>query len=164
MKTFALLIWLLCFGVPVAASAETATLHAFDADSYPALLSDDKRPVMLTLWSTTCSSCLKELSLMKDIIDQHPEVAFVFVSVDDFSVADQVTDVLQKNQLMRLNNWLFTESNSAKLRYQIDPRWYGELPRTYFYDQNRQRTAVSGVLSKQDYIEKLAKISPQSDL
>lgn len=164
MKQFILMICFLGFTLPAAAFAEGTDLNAFDSGGYPALLPDDDRPVMLTLWSTTCSSCLKELSMMKELIDQHPDVAFVFVSVDDFSVADQVTAVLQKNRLTQFSNWLFTENNSARLRYQIDPYWYGELPRTYFFDRNRQRTGVSGVLSKKEYAEKLAKISLGSDL
>jgi hypothetical protein len=35
--------------------------------------------------------------------------------------------------------------------FEIDPKWYGELPRTYFLDAAHQRTGVSGVLSKEDY-------------
>ncbi len=89
--------------------------------------------------------------MLKTIGDNHPGLSIVLVSVDDSGDAEQVRKVLKNNQLEEMNNWLFTEANSAQLRYQIDPTWYGELPRTYFYDSAHDRSGISGVLSKQDY-------------
>ncbi len=132
--------------------AEPAPLQPFGPDSYGAILEqNDRRPLMLVLWSLTCSSCMKEMGMLNKIRAQHPELAVVLVSVDDFADAEQVREVLEKNRLSELNNWLFTEANSARLRYQIDPTWYGELPRTYFFNTAHEKTAVSGVLSEEDY-------------
>ena len=39
------------------------------------------------------------------------------------------------------------EADEDKLRYSIDPTWYGELPRTYFYDADHQITPLSGKIS-----------------
>ena len=50
---------------------------------------------------------------------------------------------------------VFTEDNSAKLRFEIDPSWYGELPRTYFFDKKHQRSGLSGVISHEKYNEKI---------
>ena len=36
-----------------------------------------------------------------------------------------------------------------KLRYVIDQDWYGELPRSYYYDADHQRSSHSGTLSQQ---------------
>jgi len=35
-----------------------------------------------------------------------------------------------------------------KLRFYIDPGWYGELPRSYFYDAAQQRSGHSGALTR----------------
>ena len=40
----------------------------------------------------------------------------------------------------------------AKLRYGIDPSWFGELPRSYFYDAAHNRLPHSGALNE-DHIE-----------
>lgn len=141
--------------------AETGEILPFDKGSYQALLNTHKdKPIVLVLWSITCSSCMKEMKSLKKISDQHPEVTFVTISVDDFSSVDQVKNILENNQLSPLDNWLFTENNSAKLRYQIDPLWYGELPRTYFLDAQHNRAGFSGILSEHDYDRIIATITP----
>ena len=43
----------------------------------------------------------------------------------------------------------FTDPNIERLRYTIDPDWFGALPRSYFYDERGNRKGVSGLLSKE---------------
>jgi len=38
----------------------------------------------------------------------------------------------------------FAESDEERLRYSIDKNWYGELPRTYYYDTSHQVKTLSG--------------------
>jgi hypothetical protein len=40
--------------------------------------------------------------------------------------------------------WQFSESDDERLRYSIDKQWYGELPRTYYYDKAHQIKSLSG--------------------
>lgn len=75
----------------------------------------------------------------------------IMLATDDLSAMDQIQQILEKNQLSAIENWVFADENTQKLRFEIDPKWYGELPRTYFLDAAHQRTGVSGVLSKEDY-------------
>lgn len=141
--------------------AEPVPLHPFGSGSYQAILAQHQnRPLILVLWSLTCSSCMKEMGMLGNIAETHPNLSIVLVSVDDFSVEEQVQEVLQKNKLGRMSNWLFTEANSDRLRYQIDPDWYGELPRTYFFSAVHDRTGVSGALSEQDYRQLIDNILP----
>ena len=37
---------------------------------------------------------------------------------------------------------------AERIRYGVDPEWYGELPRTYFYNNEGNREAHSGILTK----------------
>ena len=75
----------------------------------------------------------------------------IMLAADEPSVAEQVKQLLSKYQLETIENWLFADDNAEKLRFEIDPKWYGELPRTYFFDSAHQRTGKSGVMSKEDY-------------
>jgi thiol-disulfide isomerase/thioredoxin len=159
MKKLALFICFLTLLIQIPAAADESDLRTFDKNSYRTLLSQyENRPLVLVLWSITCSSCMKEMAALKTFSETHPELSLVLVSVDDFSDADSVRAVLEKNQLTGMDNWLFSEANSARLRFQIDPAWYGELPRTYFYNAAHERTAVSGVLSEQDYDQLIQQI------
>lgn len=75
----------------------------------------------------------------------------IMLATDDLSAADQVQQILEKNQLSGIENWIYADDNTQKLQFEIDPKWYGEMPRTYFLDSAHLRTGVSGVLSKEDY-------------
>ena len=41
----------------------------------------------------------------------------------------------------------YAELDEDRSRYSIDPNWYGELPRTYFYDATHQISPLSGKIS-----------------
>ncbi len=134
------------------ANAQTAELKPFVAGSYQHLLdSNANKPFMLVIWSITCSSCLKDMALLNKMHKANPKINMVMLSTDDASATEQVQQILAKNELTGLENWLFADENPQKLRYEIDSLWYGELPRTYFLNKNHERKAVSGVLSQKDY-------------
>ncbi len=141
--------------------AEPATLKAFKAGSYQQLLTEhNQQPFMLVVWSITCSSCLKDMALLSSVNKNNPTLDIVMLSTDDSSSSEQIQKVLAKNDLAKLENWIYADENTQKLQYEIDSNWYGELPRTYFFDKSHQRQGVSGVLSKADYDARIAKISP----
>ncbi len=132
---------------------------AFTSGSYQQILaSNANQPFMLIIWSVNCSSCLKDMALLSSIHKSRPELKMVMLAADELSAAEQIQQILEKNQLSDIENWVYAEENTQKLQFAIDPKWYGELPRTYFFDKAHQRTGVSGVLSKEDYDEMFAKI------
>ncbi len=153
MKTKYLLIFLLFFSFFQATAYATETnLKTFNNGSYQQLLVDYKdKAFVLIIWSVTCSSCLKEMSFISKLHQQQPELNLVMLTVDDDSVSPQINEILRKFKLKDLEHWVFAEDNSAKLRYEIDSSWYGELPRTYFFNNKHQRTAISGVINEEKY-------------
>ncbi len=81
------------------------------------------------------------------------------LAIDDTSAADRAKSILTENQLNQVDNWIFAEANPQKLRYEIDPQWYGEVPRTYFLDKNHQRVGISGSVSRETLENMFKKIS-----
>ena len=100
------------------------------------------------LWSIDCPPCLKELSQLQQFRHQFSSSGLVLVSTDDAQDANSVQQVLKDFQLEKMDNWIFSESMPERLRYVVDPAWYGELPRAYFYQASHQRKAHSGSLKK----------------
>lgn len=150
------LLFLLSAFLSAPAQAEPS---AFTSGSYRQLLADNaNQPFMLVIWSVNCSSCLKDMALLSSIHKSRPELKMVMLAADELSATDQIQQILEKNQLSEIENWVYAEENTQKLQFEIDPKWYGELPRTYFFDKAHQRTGVSGVLSKEDYEAMFAKI------
>lgn len=136
-----------------------AAPSAFTSGSYQQILtSHANRPFMLVVWSINCSSCLKDMALLSSIHKSRPELKIIMLAADELSATEQVQQILDKNQLSDIENWVYAEENTQKLQFEIDPKWYGELPRTYFFDKVHQRTGVSGVLSKEYYEAMFAKI------
>ncbi len=140
-------------------SAEAAAPAPFVSGSYQQILSGNaNRPFMLVVWSINCSSCLKDMELLSSIHKNRPELKMIMLAADEPSATEQIQQILEKNQLAEIENWAYADDNTQKLQFEIDPKWYGELPRTYFFDKAHQRTGVSGVLSKEDYDAMFAKI------
>lgn len=151
-----LLKYILCFFVlsffVQPSFAEPAQLQPFAPGSYQQILDKHAdKPLMLVIWSITCSSCLKDMALLNKMHKANPKIDFVMLATDDASATDQIEQILAKNDLSGLENWQFADENPQKLRYEIDPKWYGELPRSYFFNRKHEREGVSGILSQEDY-------------
>jgi hypothetical protein len=56
--------------------------------------------------------------------------------------------LLEDYGLQDLPSWQFSADIPEALRYHIDPDWYGELPRSYFYNAAHERRSHSGQLSR----------------
>ncbi len=127
-----------------------AEIKAFQADSMTEITGTrNGRPFILILWSTDCPSCLKELGHLQQLRNRLSGADIVLVATDGQQHAAAVQQILSDWQLERMDNWNFAGSMPERLRYAIDPGWYGELPRAYFYNAAHQRLARSGVLSAQ---------------
>lgn len=125
--------------------ASAADFLPFKSDSRAAIeKSYGGKPLILTFWSVDCAYCADDLKLLGDIVRQNPEITLVTVSTDNQEMAVSASKVLNKIDLPPHKRWQFAESDTERLRYNIDRKWYGELPRTYFYDAQHQVRAVSG--------------------
>ncbi|MFI3218233.1 MAG: hypothetical protein QX189_03850 [Methylococcales bacterium] len=141
------------------AKAESPSLKPFITGSYQQLLSSNTgKPFMLAIWSITCPSCIKDMIVLNAVHKAHPEINIIMLSTDDIAETAEAQKILTNNQLTDVEQWIYAEENSQKLQFEIDPTWYGELPRTYFFDKTHQREGVSGVLSKKDYEARIDKI------
>jgi thiol-disulfide isomerase/thioredoxin len=138
--------------MPLLSHAEQSTLKPFVSGSYQQMLDNHaNQSFMLVVWSITCSSCLKDMALLNKMHKKRPGMKIVMLTTDDASATEQIQQILVKNELAGLENWLFADENAQKLRYEIDPKWYGELPRTFFLNKKHEREGISGVLTQDDY-------------
>ncbi|MCF6354410.1 MAG: redoxin domain-containing protein [Candidatus Polarisedimenticolaceae bacterium] len=106
------------------------------------------RPFLLVLWSVDCPPCLKELEEIGQLYPRFPAGGLVFISTDGADYADEAEKVLHQYGLAEAENWRFADGFPERMRYQIDPNWYGELPRTYIYNSLHHRIGRSGILSQ----------------
>ena len=119
----------------MAGSARADNIMPFTADSFAAIRDNyDDGELLVGLWSMHCAPCLAELKLMGEILAEKPDLPFVLISTDPMSEREYAVDILEKYGLSGRESWMFANTFAERLRYSIDPEWYGELPRSYFFD------------------------------
>jgi len=104
---------------------------------------------LLVLWSVHCAPCFAELALLAEALRTDPALPIELVSTDAPDMRADVEATLERYGLSAHASWQFAENMPDKLRFHIDPGWYGELPRSYFYDAAQLRSGHSGALTRE---------------
>jgi len=104
------------------------------------------RPTVVHLWGLTCAPCLTELPHWGALRRERPDLNLVLIAADP--VPEQPARAgatLAKSGLDGAESWIFADRFADRLRYEIDPRWRGELPRTLLIDRAGNVAALPGV-------------------
>ncbi len=98
--------------------------------------------MVVHFWGVTCGPCLTEMGQWGQFVSQ--EVGpVVFVQVDD--VSKEITSNLAKRMhIDKSPNYFLRSKFDEFLRYEIDPKWTGEIPYTITIDKNGMQKAYSG--------------------
>ena len=114
------------------------------------------KPFVVALWSISCIHCAVDLELFERLARKYPQFKLVLISTDAPEQEAAIVRTLKKYRLIqsgtkqqiagKVESWVFADSYTERLRFEIDAQWYGELPRTYFYQANGKATGISGVL------------------
>ena len=89
------------------------------------------------------------MNMLAKLRKEYPDFNLVLVATDDIARSAEVQAFLLERGLAQVESWMFAEPNPQRLRYEIDSGWYGELPRSYFYDARHERLGVSGALNSE---------------
>jgi thiol-disulfide isomerase/thioredoxin len=132
------------------AQADEGALQPFQRGSAKAVIEARAgRPFILTFWSVDCVHCRGELALLSALSRAHPELEVVLVSTDTPAAAAEIDGVLRQYTLPRAERWVFADDFTERLRFEVDPRWHGELPRTYLHGPGKTVEGISGKLSEE---------------
>ncbi|MGX2039262.1 TlpA family protein disulfide reductase [Methylocaldum sp. MU1018] len=158
-KPFTLLCLILTlFSAPLLAGNQTQPFRAGSLDDI--LKTRQGKPFILMFWSLDCASCLKDMAALAASMKKHPKLDLVMVSTDEAEFAGEVSELLAKHELKQVESWIFGEPDAQRLRYEVDPSWYGELPRSYFYDAGHNRLPVSGAITAEHIDAWVAAVRP----
>lgn len=104
------------------------------------------KPFILAFWSATCTHCPAELKTLGELTRSNPKLDVVLVAADTPAEVPELERLAREYGVGKQARWVFADAQPERLRYDIDRRWYGELPRTYLYDARHQRVGRSGII------------------
>ena len=140
-RILSIAFFMLVLAIPVNA----ADFRPFGSKSRPLIENElAGKPFILALWSVDCPYCMEDLQALGQLVKQHPELALVTVCTDARETSESAARLLDSLDLPQHGRWQFAERDDERLRYNIDKNWYGELPRTYFYNARHEVKALSG--------------------
>lgn len=135
---------LLLVGVPALAE----NIERFDATTFASIKQEYAgQPFLVSLWSIDCPPCLVELDLLGKLVAEQPDFPLVLISTDSIEKIEESRYILEDYGLIGIRSWIFADAFVERLRYTVDPGWYGELPRSYFYTDAHEFSAHSGTLN-----------------
>ena len=128
-------------------AAEAADLLPFERGSWAKLrASHGSQPIVVHLWGLTCGPCLVELPEWGKLQTERPDLKLVLVAADPLPQdPERVSATLARAGLGSSESWTFTDRFYERLRYEIDPSWAGELPRTVMIDRDGKAQVLPGV-------------------
>lgn len=117
---------------PLSPTESSVSLKPFDAQSYSQIHERyQAEPFVVVMWSLSCPPCFNELRMLGQWRVRHPAIPLVLISTDFGVDHNEVIKQLAEFNLNAVDNWIYADNFVEKLRFSIDPRWRGELPRTY---------------------------------
>ena len=145
MKRWAMLAVLLAGLIP--AGATHAEPLPFERGSWAKLRAAHAgQPTVIHFWGLTCAPCLVEMPQWAALKKARPGMRLVLVAADPVPQDPERLDAaLARFGLGATESWSFTDRFYERLRYEIDPAWAGELPRTVMIDRDGKAEILPGV-------------------
>jgi thiol-disulfide isomerase/thioredoxin len=146
MKRVLLAALLLLASVPLVPASHESELKPFERGSWERLLhSHAGRPTLVHFWGVTCGPCKVELPELGEFMRHHPAIDVVTISADlvpNLSAATR--SMLQNAGLSSAENWIFSDGFAERLRFEVDPAWQGDIPRTMLISRGGEITTIDG--------------------
>jgi len=130
----------------VAMAAAAIEIKPFARGSWQALRQAHAgRPTLVHFWGVTCGPCKVELPELGRFAKAHPDVDVVMIDADlvpNTPVA--VRTMVSQAGLASAENWAFGDTFTERLRYEIDPKWQGDIPRTVLIGRDGAIRTIEG--------------------
>jgi Thiol-disulfide isomerase and thioredoxins len=132
------------FSAPVSAGQDD--LKPFERGSWQEILrAHAGRPTIVHFWGVTCGPCKVELPLLGQFMKDHAAIDMVTVSADLVpNLPGATRSMLEKSGLGAAENWIFGDGFVERLRFEIDPGWQGDIPRTILISSKGDITTIEG--------------------
>jgi thiol-disulfide isomerase/thioredoxin len=127
-------------------ASDEMQLNSFERGSWHQILrAHAGRPTLVHFWGVTCGPCKVELPQLGQFMKDHPEIDMVTISADFVpNLPDATRSMLERAGLESAENWIFSDGFADRLRFEIDPAWQGDIPRTMLISRDGDITTIEG--------------------
>jgi len=129
---------ILIFLSSVTHSAENITIKLFNASDYKEIINQQNNEFVMLFWSIECSPCLKEMRAISKL-NKKERNRFVFIATDGHELQKEISNTIHSMDLEGEQNWVFNSNSTEEIINTIDNSWYGETPRSYYFDKEKIR-------------------------
>jgi thiol-disulfide isomerase/thioredoxin len=137
----------LLLGLASLGGAQAADPLPFERGSWARLRAHHAgQPTVIHFWGLTCGPCLVELPSWGKLVAERSDLRLVLIAADPMpQEPERVAATLERAGLAGSESFSFTDRFYERLRYEIDPAWAGELPRTVMIDADGKTAVLAGV-------------------
>lgn len=159
-RTSAFVVLVLLAAAALAAPAKGPTVTAVDAPGLKRAVGARKgKVVVVNFWATWCVPCVEEFPDLVRLRDKYQSrgLDLVTVSVDDAKdVQPKVVPFLARQRVV--SSAFVQKGDGDAFIEGIDPKWQGDVPRTYVYGRNGKLAKV--LVGKQSALALEAAVKP----
>jgi thiol-disulfide isomerase/thioredoxin len=131
----------------IAGFAKEGEIRPFKRGSWQEILhAHAGRPTIVHFWGLTCGPCRVEMPQWGRLLRERADLNLVVIDADLIpNQVEDASDMLVKTGLAGAENWIFADPFTERLRFEIDPSWHGEIPRTVLIARDGKATLIEGV-------------------
>jgi len=122
-------------------SAQASDIKIFNVTDYKNIIGQQNNEFIMLFWSVECSPCINEMRSISTLSKKQRN-KFIFISTDGDEFMHEVSNTLNSLDLEKEKNWVFSSAATEEIINTIDSSWYGETPRSYYFDREKNRTRM----------------------
>jgi thiol-disulfide isomerase/thioredoxin len=132
--------------IVLVSAANAGKLKSFVRGSWRSIVEAHSGSAFIVhFWGMACGACRMEMPAWGKLLAEKSDLPLVTVNADMVQDATEpAEDFLAKSGLQNAENWIFDDSFVERLRYEIDPKWQGEMPVTLLIGRNGSIGRIEG--------------------
>ena len=137
--------------------ANPTNIKPFIKGSFAKIQEENKEQAYIVMfWGQDCAYCMKQFTLFGEVLKSYDRVKLITVATDPFLDEKLIREKLASYHLATAKAWVFAQAYPEVLYFDVNKKWRGELPFSYFYNGHQDPVQKRGLVSA-EYLQKWLK-------